>query len=404
MMSEKNKMNSNNAHVENVSTKMKLKSFLNQYSMYIFLAVIALVFQILTNGILMKPLNITNLILQNAYILVLAVGMLILIVLGHIDLSVGSVAGFVGAVSAIMMVKYNINPIITIIVSLLIGAAVGAFQGFWIAYVKVPAFIATLAGMLLFKGLMIVVTGGKTIGPFPEIFQHISSGYIPDLFNGSGIHLFTLFIAAVALILFIVIKLRNRKKQIQLGVNVDKMSLFILKTALVIIAVGGFMFILASYRGIPNILLVLGVIIAFYHFMTTKTTIGRHVYAVGGNEKAAALSGINTKKTTLLMFINMGVIAAIGGIIFAARLNSATATAGDGFELDAIAACYIGGASAYGGEGTVLGAIVGGLVMGLLNNGMSLMGVGIDWQQAIKGLVLLLVVAFDIYSKSKTTK
>ena len=403
-MSEKNKVNSVHTQEEIVSTKMKFKGFLNQYSMYIFLAIIAIVFQILTNGILMRPLNITNLILQNAYILVLAVGMLILIVLGHIDLSVGSVAGFVGAVSAIMMVKYDINPVIAIVVSLLIGAAVGAFQGFWVAYVKVPAFIATLAGMLLFKGLMIVVTGGKTIGPFPEIFQHISSGYIPDIFGGNGLHLFTLCIAIVALLLFIIIKLRNRKKQMQLGKNVDKTPVFVVKTLLLIIAVGGFMYILASYKGIPNILLVLGVIVAFYHFMTTKTTIGRHVYAVGGNEKAAALSGINTRKTTMIMFINMGVIAAIGGIIFAARLNSATATAGDGFEMDAIAACYIGGASAYGGEGTVLGAIVGGLVMGLLNNGMSLMGIGIDWQQAIKGLVLLLVVAFDIYSKRKTTK
>lgn len=403
-MSENKKANEINVQEENVSAKMKFKSFLNQYSMYIFLIIIAIVFQILTNGILMKPLNITNLILQNAYILVLAVGMLILIVLGHIDLSVGSVAGFVGAVSAIMMVNYNINPAIAIVISLLIGAAVGAFQGFWIAYVKVPAFIATLAGMLLFKGLMIVVTGGKTIGPFPEIFQLISSGYIPDIFNGSNIHLFTLFIMVVTLTLYVIIKLRDRKKQIQLGVKVDKMPIFITKTIIVIVAVGGFLYILACYKGIPNILLVLGAIVAVYHFMMTKTTIGRHVYAVGGNAKAAALSGIDTRKTTLLMFINMGVIAAIGGIIFAARLNSATATAGNGFELDAIAACYIGGASAYGGEGTILGAIAGGLVMGLLNNGMSLMGVGIDWQQAIKGLVLLLVVAFDVYSKSKTAK
>lgn len=403
-MSEKNKANVLSVREDNISNKMKFKTFLNQYSMYIFLIIIAVVFQVLTNGILMKPLNITNLILQNAYILVLAVGMLILIVLGHIDLSVGSVAGFVGAISAIMMVKYNINPAIAIVISLLIGAAVGAFQGFWIAYVKVPAFIATLAGMLLFKGLMIVVTGGKTIGPFPEIFQLISSGYIPDIFNGSTYHLFTLFIMVVALTLYVLIKLRDRKKQMLLGVKVDKIPVFIVKTSMVIFSVGGFLFILACYKGIPNILLVLGAIVAIYHFMMTKTTIGRHVYAVGGNSKAAALSGIDTRKTTLLMFVNMGVIAAIGGIIFAARLNSATATAGNGFELDAIAACYIGGASAYGGEGTILGAIAGGLVMGLLNNGMSLMGVGIDWQQAIKGLVLLLVVAFDIYSKSKTAK
>lgn len=379
----------------------KFKAFMNQYSMYVFFIIIAVIFQILTNGILMRPLNVTNIILQNSYVLVLAIGMMILIILGHIDLSVGSVAGFVGAISAILMVNYGLHWLIAIVVSLLIGAAVGAFQGFFVAYVKVPSFIATLAGMLLFKGLMIVVTGGKTIGPFPQVFQTISSGFLPDLFNGSSINIFTLVIAALVAIGYIVLSLHKRNKQRQAGEQTKSMPIFIVQLVIVVVAVGGFLGILAQYEGIPNILVILAVLVGIYHFATTRTTIGRRIYAIGGNEKAAALSGINTRKTTLLMFINMGVLAAIGGIIFAARLNSATATAGTGFEMDAIAACYIGGASAYGGKGTILGAIIGGLVMGLLNNGMSLMSIGIDWQQAIKGLVLLLVVAFDVYSKEK---
>ncbi|MFV0379454.1 MAG: multiple monosaccharide ABC transporter permease [Anaerorhabdus sp.] len=387
------------------STLMQtFKEIMNKYSMYIFFIIIAVTFQILTNGILMKPLNVTNIILQNGYVVVLAVGMMILIILGHIDLSVGSVAGFVGAIAAILMVNNNLSPLIAIIICLVIGAAVGGFQGFWVAYVKVPAFIATLAGMLIFKGLMIVVTGGKTIGPFPEIFQYISSGYLPDIFNGSSVHIFTIVIALLVVLIYLFLQVKSYLRKIKAEEKVMKLHWFILKNILVVSVVFAFLYILALYRGIPNILLLLGFIVAIYHFVTTKTVIGRHIYAIGGNEKAANLSGINTKKTTLLMFVNMGVLAAIGGIIFAARLNSATATAGAGFEMDAIAACYIGGASAYGGVGTILGAVLGALVMGLLNNGMSIMGIGIDWQQAIKGLVLLLVVAFDVYSKSKATK
>lgn len=384
--------------------KFKFSDIINtlqNYSMYIFLAVIAIVFQVLTNGTLLRPLNITNIILQNSYILILAIGMMILIVLGHIDLSVGSIMAFVGAIASQLMIINGMNTWLSVLICLVIGGLIGAFQGYWVAYVKVPAFIATLAGMLIFRGLTIVVTDGKSIGPFPGDFQLISSGFIPDLFKGGALHLFSIAIVVFALVLMNLLAIRKRNKRIKAGIDVENSLLFYVKTIAIDLLILYFTFLLAQYEGLPNILIILAVLVSIYNYMTTQSVTGRHIYAIGGNEKAANLSGINTKRTTFLMFVNMGVLAAISGLVFAARLNAATANAGQGFELDAIAACYIGGASAYGGVGTIKGAIIGGLVMGLLNNGMSLMGVGVDWQQAIKGTVLLLVVAFDIYSKSK---
>jgi len=380
---------------------IKIKSLIENYSMYIFLAVIAIVFQVLTNGTLMRPLNITNIILQNSYILILAIGMMILIVLGHIDLSVGSIMAFVGAIASRLMIINGMNTWIAVIICLLIGALIGAFQGFWVAYVKVPAFIATLAGMLLFRGLTIVVTGGKSIGPFPKEFQLISSGFIPDFLGGTKLNLFSIIVVVIALVFLNIMSVRKRAHRIKNNIDVENTVWFISKMIGADLLLLYFTLLLAQYEGLPNILVILAVLISVYHYFTTRTVVGRHIYAIGGNEKAADLSGIDTRKTTFLMFINMGFLAAVSGLVFAARLNAATANAGTGFELDAIAACYIGGASAYGGVGTITGAIIGGLVMGLLNNGMSLLGIGVDWQQAIKGIVLLLVVAFDIYSKSK---
>lgn len=385
-----------------ISLGSRLKGIMQKYSMYIFLVVIAVVFQILTDGTLMRPLNITNIILQNSYILILAIGMMILIILGHIDLSVGSVMAFVGAIASKMMIENGMNVWLSVFVCLIVGALIGAFQGFWVAYVKVPAFIATLAGMLLFRGLTIVVTGGKSIGPFPQAFQYISSGFIPDLLSGSGIHIFSLVAVIVMLLFMNFMAVRKRSKRKKNGIDVESSTWFFMKMATTDIVLIGFTFLLAQYEGIPNILVILAVLIFIYNFITTKTVVGRQIYAIGGNEKASKLSGVNTRFTTFAMFVNMGILAAVSGLVFAARLNAATANAGQGFELDAIASCYIGGASAYGGVGTITGAIIGGLVMGLLNNGMSLLGVGVDWQQAIKGIVLLLVVAFDIYNKSKT--
>lgn len=379
----------------------KLKENFETYSMYYILAILAVLFQFTTNGILLKPLNITNIILQNGYILILAIGMLLVIILGDIDLSVGSTVAFVGAMSAIFSIRMGLSTPLTIILSLGIGILIGAFNGFWVAYVGVPAFIATLASLLLFRGMTIVVLDGRTISPYPESFLKVGSGFIPDIFNGETYHITTLVVGAIILAVYLMAVVYNRNQRIKKEVPVDSMNSFILKNVLVTVALGLLTYVMAAYGGFPNILILLVVLILVYRFVTTKTTAGRRLYATGGNESAAALSGINTKKVTFLAFVNSGFLAAVAGLVFAARLNAATATAGDGFELDAIAAAYIGGASASGGVGTVIGAIIGGLVMGVLNNGMSIMGVGVDWQQAIKGLVLLLAVTLDIYNRKK---
>ncbi|MFB5763295.1 multiple monosaccharide ABC transporter permease [Paenibacillus medicaginis] len=376
------------------------KGNVRQYGMIIALVVIMLLFEILTGGLLLQPINITNLILQNSYILVLAIGMVLVIITGHIDLSVGSIAAFVGAISAIMMVDMQLPPWLAVIASLIIGGLIGAWQGFWVAYVRIPAFIVTLAGMLLFRGLTMIVLEGQSISPFPGGFQKISSGFIPG-FGGSGMNMVAILVGIVLTVWYIINELRDRKAQSKYGFELSPQGLFILKLVVVAAIINAFTIVLASYSGIPNILVLLFILIVVYSFVMNRTIMGRHIYALGGSEKAAGLSGVKTKKVTFWVFVNMGVLSAVSGLIFAARLNAATPRAGTNFELDAIAACFIGGASASGGIGTVFGAIIGGLVMGVLNNGMSLIGLGIDWQQGIKGLVLLLAVAFDIYNKNK---
>lgn len=398
-LEEKKTQVKNTIATENVFAVIK-KAF-QKYSMYFFLVMIMLAFQILSNGVLLKPLNVTNIILQNSYILILAIGMVLLIILGDIDLSVGSVVAFTGALSALFTINMGLSTPIAILLCLLVGAMIGAFHGFWIAYVKVPAFIATLAGMLIFRGLTIVILDGKSLSPFPADFQMLSSGFIPPLMVAAGLNLSTLMIGLAGIFVFAISMLKNRTRKISYGFPVESTAMFGMKLGVVFLMISWFTYILASYEGFPNVLIILGLLVVLYRFMTNRTTVGRYIYATGGNEKAAALSGIDTRKIKFLMFVNMGILSAIAGLIFSARLNAATATAGNGFELDAIAACYIGGASAYGGIGTVLGAIIGGLVMGILNNGMSLLGIGVDWQQAIKGAVLLLAVAFDIYNKNK---
>ena len=378
------------------------KKNIRQYGMIIALVFITILFQVLTEGILLKPLNITNLILQNSYILVLAIGMVLVIITGHIDLSVGSIAAFIGALSAIMMVDLQLPVYLAVILSLAAGALIGAWQGFWIAYIKIPAFIVTLAGMLLFRGLTMIVLGGQSIAPFPKTFQRISSGFIPDWLGGGGIHLLTITLGILLSVLYIWQEFKDRRTQINYNFDTAPIWMFATKMVLLVAVINVFTFVLATYNGLPNILIILFFLIVIYSFVMNRMVAGRHIYAIGGNEKAASLSGVKTKRVTFWVFVNMGALAALSGLIFAARLNSATPKAGINFELDAIAACFIGGASASGGIGTVIGAIIGGLVMGVMNNGMSLIGLGVDWQQGIKGLVLLLAVAFDIYNKSKT--
>jgi putative multiple sugar transport system permease protein len=381
--------------------KNLFKNNVRQYGMIVALILITVLFQIMSDGILLKPLNVTNIIQQYSFILVLAIGMVMVIITGHIDLSVGSIAAFVGSLSAIMMVEQHMPYYLAIILSLIIGALAGAWQGFWIAYMKIPSFIVTLAGMLLFRGLTMVILEGKTIAPFPKAFQKMSNGFLPDI-DGGSMHMLTIIIGIVLSIFTVIQEFRDRRTQKKYEFQVLPYPWFIAKLVGIVAVINVFTFVLAKYRGIPFILIILFVLVIAYSFVMKKTVMGRHTYALGGNEKAALLSGVKTKRVTFWVFVNMGALAALSGLIYAARLNAATPKAGVNFELDAIAACFIGGASASGGIGTVMGAIIGGLVMAVMNNGMSLIGLGIDWQQGIKGLVLLLAVGFDIYNKNKT--
>lgn len=376
---------------------------IREYGMLIALIVIMIFFYFMTDGILMKPINITNLVLQNSYVIIMALGMLLIIVSGWIDLSVGSVAAFIGAIAGVMMVKWGWNWALVMTLCLLAGGLIGAWQGYWVAYVKIPAFIVTLAGMLIFRGLTLVMVRGEAIGPFPVEFSRISAGFIPDFFKMEGFHLTTILIGVIVSILLIWADLRTRRNQTKYGFEVTPFYFFVAKQVLITAAVMGFCYLMASYKGIPNVLVIMFPLVAMYAFLTSSTVIGRRIYALGGNEKAARLSGVNTPRLLFLTFVNMGVLAALAGLIVAARLNSATPNAGEGFELDVIAACFIGGASASGGIGTVIGAVVGAFFVGVMNNGMSILGVGIDWQQAIKGFVLLLAVFFDVYNKNKSS-
>tara|TARA_R110000868_G_scaffold373543_1_gene637662 strand:- start:38842 stop:39963 length:1122 start_codon:yes stop_codon:yes gene_type:complete len=372
--------------------------------MVVALVVILGFFQVLTDGVMLKPVNLTNLFLQNSYIIIMAVGMLLVIVGGHIDLSVGSVVGFVGALAAVMIVQWDMPVVVTIPVCLVVGAIIGAIQGYWVAYWRIPAFIVTLAGMLVFKGLTLALLGGASVGPFPDSFQGMSSGFLPDFFAGvieGRFNLFSMVLGLAITIILPVLGLRQRAKQAKFADVEEPMVFFIAKHAVAGAAILFVTYLLSTYRGLPNVLIIMALLIAIFTFVTNSTTLGRRIYALGGNEKAAKLSGINTKRLTFLTFANMGMLAALAGLVFAARLNTATPKAGLAFELDVIAAVFIGGASMSGGVGKVIGAVVGALIMGVMNNGMSIIGVGIDWQQVIKGLVLLAAVIFDVYNKNK---
>ncbi len=378
------------------------RSNVREYGMLIALIAVMIFFQYQTNGILMRPVNITNLVLQNSYIIVMAMGMLLIIVAGWIDLSVGSVAAFVGAIAAVLMVKLGVHWSLTMLICLVIGALVGVWQGYWVAYVKIPAFIVTLAGMLIFRGLTLLILQGEAVGPFPVEFQRLSTGFIPDFFNIEGFHLTTILIGLLLSGILIFLDVRARNNQQKYGFEVTPFYFFMIKNAFITAAIMWLCYLMASYKGLPNVLIVLFVLITGYAFITSQTVIGRRIYAMGGNEKAARLSGVNTPRLLFGTFVNMGVLAALAGMIITARLNTATPKAGVGFELDVIAACFIGGASASGGVGKVIGAVVGAFLIGVMNNGMSILGIGIDWQQAIKGFVLLLAVFFDVYNKNKS--
>ncbi|MET7790518.1 multiple monosaccharide ABC transporter permease [Streptomyces sp. NPDC005248] len=374
---------------------------MRQYGMLIALGLIVVLFEIWTDGVLLKPNNVTNLVLQNSYILVLAIGMMIVIIAGHIDLSVGSLAAFVSAACAVMMVEQDVPWVLALVLALVVGAVAGAWQGFWIAYVGIPSFIVTLAGMLLFRGGTQILLGSRSLGPFPEGFQKISTGYLPEVGPHTNYHNLTLLMGFALLAFALIQEVRDRRRQQRYGLDVLPRNLFLAKCVAMGAAVLAFTMTLASYRGVPVVLLLLAVLLLGFGYVMRNAIVGRHVYALGGNRAAAKLSGVKDQRVTFLVFVNMGVLAALAGVVYAARLNAGVPQAGTNFELEAIAAAFIGGASMSGGVGTVFGAIIGGLVLGVLNNGMSLVGVGTDYQQVIKGFVLLAAVGFDVYNKRK---
>ncbi|NVK32891.1 MAG: sugar ABC transporter permease [Rhodobacteraceae bacterium] len=390
------------------STASYLASHLRDYGMLLALIAIMGFFQVVTDGTLLRPVNITNLFLQNSYIIIMALGMLLVIVAGHIDLSVGSVVGFVGALAAVMMVQWGWSVYLTVPACLAVGILIGAAQGYWIAYWKIPSFIVTLAGMLVFRGASLWLLEGQSVGPLEREFQLLSTGFIPDLLpflkeafgfkRLNGLALVTGILIAAVLV-WLGLKTRNRNKAY--GIEVEPVGFFLARNALVACAIIFVSFKLATFRGLPNVLVTMGILTVIYAFLTESTVLGRRIYALGGNQKAAKLSGIKTERLTFLTFVNMGMLAALAGLIFAARLNTATPKAGVAFELDVIAAVFIGGASMSGGVGKIVGAVVGAFIMGVMNNGMSIMGIGIDYQQIIKGLVLLAAVIFDVYNKNK---
>ena len=386
------------------SFKTLFRKNLSQYAMLIALVFIMGLFQILTNGILLVPMNVTNLVLQNAYVFILAIGMTLCILTGgNIDLSAGSVVAFIGALSGTFIVTMKMGVGISLLLALAIGIAIGVWQGFWIAYVRIPAFIVTLAGALVFRGFTLFILKGLTLGPFPESFQRISSGFVFDILgrpkgalNGTA-----LIVGTAAAVLYVAAQLRRRVSQRKSGFELSAKPVFAAQIALITAAIMAITVWFARYKGLPIIFVIIGILILAYSFFTMRTVPGRYLYAMGGNEKAAKLSGINTNKVLFLAYVNMGALAAVAGVAFTSRLNAASPQSGLNFELDAIASCFIGGASAYGGVGTVIGAIIGALVMGVLNNGMSILGIGSDIQQIVKGLVLLAAVAFDVMSKKK---
>ncbi len=387
-----------------VSVADYIKGNIREYGMLIALVAIMVFFQFYTGGILFKPVNLTNLVLQNSFIVIMALGMLLVIVAGHIDLSVGSIVAFVGAIAAILTVNMQMNFVLAGILCLIIGGVIGAAQGYWIAYHRIPSFIVTLAGMLVFRGLTLFVLGGKNIGPFPKDFQVISTGFLPgDMIDiaGTPLHSTSVVLTLIGTVVLFYLAWRRRKVNESHGIDVEPMSFFLAQNGILSLAILFLGYQLASYKGLPNVLVVMLVLIAAYAFVTRRTTIGRRIYAMGGNEKATKLSGINTERLSFFTFVNMGVLAGLAGMIIAARLNSATPKAGVGFELDVIAACFIGGASASGGVGKITGAVIGAFIMGVMNNGMSIVGLGIDFQQMVKGLVLLAAVFFDVYNKNK---
>lgn len=377
---------------------------IKQYGMMIALFLIYLVFAALSNGKNLAPMNINNLVMQNSYVVILSLGMLLCCLTANVDLSVGSVVAFCGAAAAILVLDYHISIPLTFILVLGLGILVGMWQGFFIAVLNVPPFIVTLANMLAFRGLTMVILNGQTKGPLPGGFTQIGAGYTPQIFTtagGSRLELLSLIMGLLVSVILVFLEIRSRRNKLESNFAVPPIWQPVVKLAVVIGVLNFITVKLALYMGLPLVFLLMFLLILVYSFLTSNTVAGRQVYAVGGNVHAARLSGINTDKVMFWVYTNMGFLAALAGIVLTARNASATPKAGENFELDAIAACYIGGTAVQGGIGTISGAVIGALIMGILNNGMSLIGWSVDIQRVVKGLVLLAAVTIDLYSKRK---
>ena len=384
---------------------INIKDVLKKYTMVFALIAVVIFFQIMTGGKMLLPQNVNNLISQNAYVFVLAAGMLLCILTGgNIDLACGSVVCFLGGIGAVVMSK-DINWIVAVIIMLIGGILVGAWQGYWIAYVKVPPFIATLAGMYAFRGLSNVVLNGYSVGIDSTVFLNAFGGgadcYVPDLFGGQGLNITCLLAGIIFVVIYILMVVKNRMSAIKAGYDVGPFYTELIKMVIISVAVIWFFLKLASYKGIPASLIWIGVVLLAYAYITANTTMGRYLYAVGGNEKATNLSGIDSRKVYFFAYINMGLMSGLAGILTIARATYAEPTFGQGYEMDAIAACFIGGASAYGGEGNVFGIVIGALLMGVINMGMSIIGVEANYQKVVKGIVVLVAIIFDVLSSQK---
>jgi putative multiple sugar transport system permease protein len=370
--------------------------------MVLVLILVFILFSIGTGGKMTLPANVNNLIAQNAYVFVLATGMLLCILTGgNIDLSVGSVVCFVGAIGGTLMVNKNVPVVIAILIMLLTGLVIGAWQGYWIAFKRIPPFIVTLAGMFVFRGLSNVILDGLTIAPMPNSYLNLFNTYVPDIFGGNGFNITCMLVGIISCVIYVALQISSRKNRIKKGYQVKPIANMVGKTLVICLAILAFSFKLAQHKGIPTVLIWVVVIVLIYSYITSKTTIGRYFYAVGGNEKATKLSGINTNMVYFRAYLNMAFLASVAGMITIARLNSANPTAGTNYEMDAIGSCFIGGASAYGGIGTVPGVIIGATLMGVINLGMNIMGVDANYQKVVKGLVLLAAVIFDVSTKKK---
>ena len=377
---------------------------MKQYGMFLALIVIYIIFAIMTDGKNMSPANINNLIMQNGYVVILAVGMLLCVLTGNVDLGVGSVVALTGATAGIMLVDYKMNMWVAILAALAIGLIVGMFAGFFIAYLSIPPFVVTLATMLMGRGLTYTLLQAQTKGPLPEDYVYIGAGFLPTFevpFGDGDIDLVSIAVAVIVSVLLILSELKSIKTKKKYGFALNPLWQIIAKNAILLFIIWFFFYKLACWNGLPFVLVIMVALVAIYVFITTKTVAGRQIYALGGNAKAARLSGIDTRKVFFWVYTNMGVLSAVAGIVLSARNASSTPKAGDGFEMDAIASCYIGGAAVAGGAGTIVGAVVGAFIMGILNNGMSLYGWSTDIQKIVKGIVLLGAVTVDILSKRK---